>query len=104
VTPEYVNLGAARVVADYGTTDTPYVWDTTDVNWESADQDWDADNPLVFRLYVNKQLLFTRTCFDSGIFRLPSGYKSDTFEIEIFSLVRVRAIHLGDTPTALRGA
>ena len=103
ITPEFINLGAARVVADYSTTDTPYVWDTTDINWESADQDWDIDNPLIFRLYVNKELLFTRVCYDSGVFRLPAGYKSDTFEIEIESLVRVRAIHLGDTPTSLRG-
>jgi len=102
VTPEYINLGAARIVADYATTETPYVWGTTDVNWESADQDWDADEPIIFRMYVNKQLLFTRTCSDNGIFRLPSGYKSDTFEVEVLSYIRVRAIHLGDTPTSLR--
>lgn len=102
ITPEFINLGAARVVADYTTTDIPYVWNTTDVNWESANQDWDIDDPIIFNLYVNKELLFTRTCSDSSVFRLPAGYKSDTFEIEIESLVRVRAIHLGDTPTSLR--
>lgn len=104
VTPEYVNLGAARIVADYTAPVTPYIWGTANVNWEAADQEWDADEPLVFKLYVNKQLIFTRVCNNSEIFRLPAGYKSDTFEVEITSLVRVRAIHLGDTPTALRGA
>lgn len=103
VTKEYVNLGAARVVADYATVELPYTWDTTEY-WETADQDWDNDNPLVFRLYINKQLKFETTRFDSEIFRLPNGYKSDTFEVEVESSIRVRAIHIGDTPTSLRDA
>lgn len=103
VTPEFINLGAARVVADYATVDTPYVWDSATVDWDAATQTWDIDDPITFNLYVNKELIFTRDCYDSNTFRLPAGYKSDTFEIEVLSVIRIRAIHIGDTPTSLRG-
>ncbi len=102
ITPEFINLGAARVVADYATVATPYVWDSAAVNWNLATQIWDIDDPITFNLYVNKQLFFTRACIDSDVFRLPAGYKSDTFELELLSTIRVRAIHIGDTPTSLR--
>jgi hypothetical protein len=104
VTKDFVNLGAARVIADYATNETPYEWATAAVDWESADQIWNSDDPITFRLYVNKELKFSRICTGTDVFRLPSGYKSDTFEFELESYIRVRSVHLGDTPVSLRDA
>lgn len=104
VTKDYINLGAARVIADYATNETPYEWATAAVDWESADQIWNSDDPITFRLYVNKELKFTKICTSTDVFRMPSGYKSDTFEFELESYIRVRAVHLGDMPISLRDA
>jgi hypothetical protein len=98
----YTNVGAARVIADYATNETPYEWATAAVDWELAEQIWNSDDPITFKLYVNKELKIARICTDSDAFRLPSGYKSDTFEVEVESYIRVRAIQLGDTPLSLR--
>jgi len=38
------------------------------------------------------------------VFRLPSGYRSDTFEVGVSGSARVRAIHVGETPYGLRTA
>lgn len=102
VTKDYINLGAARIVADYVTEETPYTWSVTTVLWESASQVWNSDDPITFKLYVDKQLKFTRACTNSDIFRMPKGYKDDTFEFQVESYVRVRAVHLADTPIALK--
>jgi hypothetical protein len=104
ITKDFINLGAARIIADYVTEETPYTWNLATVLWESADQVWDSDDPITFNFYVDKQLKFTRACTNSDVFRMPSGYKSDTFELEVESYVRIRAIHMGDTPTSLREA
>jgi hypothetical protein len=37
-------------------------------------------------------------------FRLPTGYRSDTFEVAVEGDIRVRAIHLGETPLSLKDA
>lgn len=62
---------------------------------------WNALSGLTFKLWVNKQLVMTRTVVNSRVFRMPTGYKSDTFEVSVEGDVRVRAIHLAETPTAL---
>ena len=59
---------------------------------------------MTVRLWQNKNLVFTGTVTDDGIFRLPSGYKSDTFEVSVSGAARIRAIHLGETPDGLRKA
>jgi hypothetical protein len=102
ITDAPMNLGAARVVADYspGGIDSP-IWETINDNWNTYDLQWDGGLPIIFNLYINKQLIFTTVRTDSGIFRLPTGYKSDTFEVEIYSPVRVRAIHIAETPIGL---
>jgi hypothetical protein len=101
ITDAPMNLGAARIVADYDGTSSSSNWEDIDINWENYNQQWDAGRPITFNLYINKQLIFTTTRNDSGIFRLPAGYKSDTFEVEIYSAVRVRAIHIAETPIGL---
>jgi len=60
--------------------------------------------PVTFRLWANKVLIFQGTVFNSDIFRLPSGYRSDTFEMAVSGSARVRAIHIGETPFGLRAS
>lgn len=58
--------------------------------------------PVTFRLWVDKQLVFQGSIQTSDIFRLPTGYRSDTFEVGVSGSARVRAIHFGETPYGLR--
>jgi hypothetical protein len=59
---------------------------------------------LIFKLYHDKSLVFTKSISDNSIFRCPVGYKSDTFEVSISGVGRTRAIHIGETPDGLRKA
>lgn len=102
VTKDYINLGAARVIADYG--DTWDNWEDIGENWEDLDTDWDAGDNITFKLFVNKNLIFTRTLSNSQPFRLPTGYRSDTFEFSVSGDVRVRAVHLAETVFGLKEA
>jgi hypothetical protein len=102
VLPEPVNMGAARVVADYGAFLGSPIWENIDVDWEDLDVLWDQVDSLVFRLYADKNLVFTTTCSNSNLFRLPAGFKTDTYEIEVEGAIRVRAIHIAETASALR--
>ena len=72
--------------------------------WNSTLENWDAADNITFKLWVDKQLILTTTVTDSDVFRLPSGYRTDTFEVGVTGDVRVRAIHLGETPLGLREA
>lgn len=54
-----------------------------------------------FRLWANKTLVADVVVSDSEVFRLPTGYKSDTFEVAVSGSARIRAIHLADTPQGL---
>ena len=76
---DYVNFGAARIKADY-TTGT------------SVD----------FKLWVNKQLTFTHTVTNDQPFRLPTGYRADTFEFGVETNIRLRAIHVAETVSGLK--
>ena len=60
--------------------------------------------PVTFKLFVDKQLIFQGTVSSDDVFRLPSGYRSDTFEIGVSGSARIRAIHIGETPYGLRTA
>ena len=60
--------------------------------------------PITFRLWVDKQLAFQATVSTDEVFRLPTGYRSDTFEVGVSGSARVRAIHFGETPFGLRTA
>jgi hypothetical protein len=101
VSPAPVNLGAARVIADYDGKSASPLWEADDDTWNLSETFWDGGASLTFNLYINKQLVFTTERTDSGIFRLPAGYKSDTFEVEVISPLRVRSIHIAETPTGL---
>lgn len=152
-TQEYINIGAARVIADYdvdsgaAATIAAYnanvvahntaLWplidqlgslnhglnytdpDTTSVVAVSGALNTTLVNgdpltqyqltgysvyPLSFRLWVEGILIFETELTDSEIFRLPSGYRSDTFEVGISGVARVKAVHIGETPFGLRTA
>jgi hypothetical protein len=60
--------------------------------------------PITFRLWVDKSLVFQATVSTDDVFRLPTGYRSDTFEVGVSGSARVRAIHIGETPFGLRTA
>ena len=102
ISQEPFNMGAARVVADYQGVTIPPVWGTYDVAWIAADVTWDVTEPLEFKLFADKTLVTTVDLSSSDVFRLPTGYKTDTYEIEITGTVRVRAVHMGETPTSLK--
>lgn len=151
VTKDYMNIGAARVVADYAApsdeidiinaynaTIPPYnqvIWAANiqlgPVNGPSDHMDGatkitpsGAFNammingdpqtkyplplpsalPVTFRIWANKKLIFQGVLYSSDIFRLPSGYRSDTFEVAVSGSARIRAIHIGETPYGLRAA
>jgi hypothetical protein len=99
-TPEYLNLGAARVIADYTTVSAD--WDQTDVNWEALDENWNSSEEIEFKMWVDGEVKFTRSLNSDEVFRLPQGYKSDKYEFQVTSDVRVRAIQIATTPTSLR--
>jgi hypothetical protein len=151
VTNDYVNVGAARVVADYSVSadeiaaieaynatvpTTNAAWwslmaqlgvingpvDYTDPDtvmyvpvygaFNSFELNGDpvtsyllstADaGALSFTIWANKEIITSVNVVDSDIFRLPTGYKSDTFEVAVSGKVRVRAIHFGESPFGLR--
>jgi hypothetical protein len=100
ITKDMINLGAARVVADYATTSDD--WDAETSQWDAAFSNWNLPDQITFRLWVDKELIFFTTINDSEIFRLPTGYRTDTFEVGVEGNVRVRAIHVAETPLGLR--
>lgn len=130
VTKDFQNLGAARVVADYGANPNDAL-----VAAENAQTLADnlsmienrktggslggasfgrvavagsfikplqaVDAGVQFQLFVDKDLIFSTQVTDSNMFRLPTGYRSDTFEVRVTGNTRVRAIHLAETPSGL---
>lgn len=153
VTKDYMNLGAARVIADYSVpsdeTNAIIAYNAT-VPTYNAEQ-WSLVNqlgtingpvdyvdpntstrvalqgtinsmlvngdpltiyqrpitgafPVTFKLWANKELVCDVTVENSDIFRLPAGYRSDTFEVSVAGSARIRAIHIGETPFGLRTA
>jgi hypothetical protein len=135
VNQEYINIGAARVVADYEIDEDEiealealneaivvfnegvwaqnaqlgpvngYMFNETLLNGDPYMQyqlEVPAVLPVVFRLWADKKLVFQGVISDSEIFRLPTGYRSDTFEVAVSGSARVRSIHIGETPFGLR--
>lgn len=61
-----------------------------------------GSNPITFSVWVDQELLVSTTLTDSSVFRLPTGYRFDRFEVSVSGATRVQSIHLGETPTGLR--
>lgn len=106
-TKDMINLGAGRVIADYDPVASTVLatnWEDVSTNWEATSGTYGITDQVIFRLYVDKALKFTKELSSSGTFRMPSGYRSDTFEFEVESNIRVREIHLAETPIGLKEA
>lgn len=99
---DMLNLGAGRVIGDFGNAGQDQIWELATIRWDLNTARWDTDIGVVFRLWVNKELEFETTLTDSDVFRLPTGYRADTFEVGVEGNVRIRAIHLAETSLGLR--
>ncbi len=100
VTEQPLNIGAARIDADYAATSP--IWDTVTDQWEAAAIQWDNNGGITFKMWVDRSLVLTQQLDNKQVFRLPSGYRSDTFEIGVEGSVRLKAIRAAETPTGLR--
>lgn len=100
VTKDMINIGAARVIADYST--LTQTWDTITTAWNAKLTNWDTADQITFRLWADKQLVFTTTVDDMQGFRLPTGFRTDTYEVGVEGNIRIRAIHLSETMLGLR--
>ena len=131
-TKDYLNFGAARVIADYSTPEGEAALDAENAAIITANRALIASGSLMgamgdgeialyplagsaltplreaeftatFQLFVNKQLVYSATRSTDTAFRLPTGYRADTFEVRVATTARVRAIHLAETMVGLRG-
>ena len=132
-TENYINLGAARVIADYNQEFPSSYIDDINADIEAVNQaliDGGVDMlgalggsyanehqvagsnllpqdvfnyAVAFQLFVNKVLVFSTIRYNSDPFRLPTGYRADTFEFRVATNVRIRAVHLAETASGLKG-
>jgi hypothetical protein len=132
-TKQYINFGAARVIADYTSQENEAALNIENGFVVEANQDIidagidpmgalgtveanelyvagsnledlrEATRTATFQLFVNKQLIFSTTRSTDDPFRLPTGYRADTFEVRVATTARIRAIHLAETMVGLRG-
>jgi hypothetical protein len=100
VTQNPINIGAAQVDADYAATSP--VWDTVTDTWDTSTLLWDSDGGVTFKLWVDGELVLTQELDSRRVFRLPRGYRSDTFEVGVEGSVRLRTVRIAETPTGLR--
>jgi hypothetical protein len=56
----------------------------------------------VFKLWADKELVYEGEVSDRSIFRLPTGYRTDTIEVGVSGTIRVQSIHLGENPLSLK--
>ena len=106
-TKDMINLGAARVIADFSTLSSLALltqWQDVSTNWEATTGTFEFAGDVRFTLWVDKNFKMSTQVFNDGTFRLPSGYRSDTFEVGVDSTIRVREIHLAETPVGLKEA
>jgi hypothetical protein len=59
---------------------------------------------VTFTLFVNGVPLYSRAVTNSNGFRLPSGYKHDTFAVQVQGQSLVKSIDIADTMIGLKGA
>jgi len=99
-TPNPINIGAAQVDADYAATSP--IWDNLTDTWNTSTVQWDNDGGITFKLWVDGDLVLTQELDSRQVFRLPRGYRSDTFEIGVEGSVRLKTVRIAETPTGLR--
>lgn len=131
-TADMVNFGAARVIGDWEATDSSASIAANNaiilanqtlivnedakgsINSVAFNEEYEIDgsvleelnpidNAVLFQLYSDKIIRFQRYINTSDVFRLPSGYKTDTWEVRVSGNVQIRAIQLAETPLGLKG-
>jgi hypothetical protein len=99
-TPNPINIGAAQVDADYAATSP--IWDSLTDTWNTSTVQWNNDGGITFKLWVDGALVLTQQLDSRNVFRLPRGYRSDTFEVGVEGSVRLKTVRIAETPTGLR--
>lgn len=118
------NLGACRIIADYpdpltqaeidaveaannALTETLGELNGSEINLFDVNGSSMSDLPLseyvTFTMYTDKAVRFTRPVYSSEMFRLPSGFKTDTWSFRVSAPFRIRAILVAETPAQLEG-
>jgi hypothetical protein len=132
-TKQFINIGAARVIADYLSDedgDALAVENAAIIaqNQTLIDNDlWcgtlgatvpdahlvagsclaplqESYRTVSFQFFVNKKLVHSSVRENDNPFRLPAGYRADTFEVRVATNIRVRAIHFAESMVGLKGA
>jgi len=101
-TSDFINIGAARVIADYPPGGPTTIWEDTGDVWNEEQQLWNATDGITFKFWADGVLVSTQAVTSNNIFRLPTGYRADKFELSVTSGLRIRAIHIGETPLGLK--
>jgi hypothetical protein len=74
-----------------------------EINGSELERIPDSETPsIAFVLYADGQQKFYRLVTDDKPFRLPSGYKADTFAVRVMSNTHVRSIELAETVIGLK--
>lgn len=79
-------------------------FNTIDWNGSVLDPLPDMEVRVGFTYYANGKMVYSVLVPDQRVFRLPDGYKVDTFSVRVQSNTQVRAILVGDTPKSLAEA
>jgi hypothetical protein len=98
---DYANLGAARIRASFAGL-SEVISEVEDIV-STSELVMGAPLGLTFTLWADGTQVYTHEVYSDDIFRLPRGYKADTYEFQIEADIRVRAVHLGQTPLSLKG-
>jgi hypothetical protein len=99
-TQDMINIGAGRVLGEFGG-EIRY-WGAIPEKWNEATFTWNTGGGVQFSMWVNRQLVANFPVTDTGTFRLPTGYRADTFEVAVAGTMAVRSIHLAETPLGLK--
>jgi hypothetical protein len=61
-----------------------------------------ADNVVTFILRNGDTIKASRTVTNTRVFRLPGGYKTDNYSVEVITQCKVKEIRVAETPDGLR--
>jgi hypothetical protein len=99
----YYTDGSTIFAWEGGTTDLTYTWKSGkirvshEVNLGAALVQADSYADVVFKLYADGVLKHTETVADNNPFRLPGGYLSDTYEVELVGTDVVTGVQVGES-------
>ena len=92
---------------DYGTTNLTMTWHSkryrfsSQINMGVAKIDA-ASYPVTFKLWADGALKITKTVANNQIFKLPSGYRAEKFELEVSASDQIISVAVGETAKDIR--